>query len=117
MSKNGGIIGVSDHGGWAVLVTVARDGTLLDRRRVELVDDDLPAIPHHHEAQVLPLERGRGVGRARARFGGAPRSTCTGRRRAAVPHIRGVAFVNTNRFRLLLPNESRTTVHGTSPTG
>jgi hypothetical protein len=35
MSKNGGIIGVSDHGGWAVLVTVARDGTLLDRRRVE----------------------------------------------------------------------------------
>ena len=54
MSKNGGIIGVSDHGGWAVLVTVARDGTLLDRRRVELVDDDLPAIPHHHEAQGLP---------------------------------------------------------------
>jgi hypothetical protein len=39
MSKNGGIIGVSDHGGWAVLVTVARDGTLLDRRRVELVGD------------------------------------------------------------------------------
>jgi hypothetical protein len=56
MSKNGGIIGVSDHGGWAVLVTVARDGTLLDRRRVELVDDFLPALPHHHEGQVLPLD-------------------------------------------------------------
>ncbi|MGA8534352.1 MAG: hypothetical protein WB615_09625 [Candidatus Tumulicola sp.] len=54
MSKNGGIIGVSDHGGWAVLVTVARDGALLDRRRVELVDDDLPALPHHHEGQGLP---------------------------------------------------------------
>ncbi len=54
MSKTGGIIGVSDHGGWAVLVTVGRDGTLLDRRRVELVDDDLPAIPHHHQAQGLP---------------------------------------------------------------
>jgi hypothetical protein len=54
MSKNGGVIGVSDHGGWAVLVTVAPDGTLLDRRRVELVDDELPAIPHHHEAQGLP---------------------------------------------------------------
>ncbi len=54
MSKNGAVIGVSDHGGWAVLVTVVRDGTLLDRRRVELVDDDLPAIPHHHEAQMLP---------------------------------------------------------------
>lgn len=51
---SGGIIGVSDHGGWAILVTVARDGKLLDRRRVELVDDDLPAIPHHHEAQLLP---------------------------------------------------------------
>ncbi|MFY9737893.1 MAG: hypothetical protein WAK11_02465 [Candidatus Cybelea sp.] len=56
MSKSGGIIGVADHGGWAVLVTVARDGTLLDRRRVELVDDALPALPHHHEGQLLPLD-------------------------------------------------------------
>ncbi|MFZ0573153.1 MAG: hypothetical protein WA304_12830 [Candidatus Cybelea sp.] len=55
-SKNGGIIGVSDHGGWAVLVTVDRDGTLLDRRRVELVDDGLPALPHHHEGQLLPVD-------------------------------------------------------------
>jgi hypothetical protein len=51
-----GIIGVSDHGGWAVLVTVARDGRLLDRRRVELVDDGLPKIPIHHDAQGLPME-------------------------------------------------------------
>ena len=57
MSKNGGIIGVSDHGGWAVLVTVARDGTLLDRRRVELVGNDLPKIPHHSEGQRLPLDK------------------------------------------------------------
>jgi hypothetical protein len=56
MSKNGGIIGVSDHGGWAVLVTAAHDGTLLDRRRVELVDESLPKIPHHSEAQRLPLD-------------------------------------------------------------
>jgi len=55
-TKKGGIIGVSDHGGWAVLVTVARDGTLLDRRRAELVDDDLPRLPHHHEGQGLPLD-------------------------------------------------------------
>jgi len=54
--KNGGIIGVSDHGGWAVLVTVARDGTLLDRRRVELVGEGLPKIPHHSEGQRLPLD-------------------------------------------------------------
>jgi hypothetical protein len=51
-----GIIGVSDHGGWAVLVTVAPDGALLDRRRVELVDEALPALPHHHEGQGLPLD-------------------------------------------------------------
>jgi len=51
-----GIIGVSDHGGWAVLVTVAGDGTLLDRRRVELVDEGLPKIPHHSEGQALPLD-------------------------------------------------------------
>jgi hypothetical protein len=56
MEKNGGIIGVSDHGGWAVLVTVARDGTLLDRRRVELVGEGLPKIPHHSEGQRLPLD-------------------------------------------------------------
>jgi hypothetical protein len=56
MSKNGGIIGVSDHGGWAVLMTVACDGTLLDRRRVELVGEGLPKIPHHSEGQGLPLD-------------------------------------------------------------
>jgi len=56
MSKNSGIIGVSDHGGWAVLVTVARDGTLLDRRRVGLVGEGLPKLPHHSEGQGLPLD-------------------------------------------------------------
>lgn len=57
MSKEGAVVGVSDHGGWAVLVTVERGGTLLDRRRVELVDDTLPALPHHHEGQMLPMDR------------------------------------------------------------
>jgi hypothetical protein len=47
------IVGVSDHGGWAVLVTASRNGTLLDRRRVELVDERLPKLPHHHDAQGL----------------------------------------------------------------
>ncbi len=55
LSRDDAIIGVSDHGGWAVLVTVAADGTLLDRRRVELVDENLPKIPHHSEGQALPL--------------------------------------------------------------
>jgi len=56
-SRDGAIIGVSDHGGWAVLVTVGGDGTLLDRRRVELVDEGLPRIPHHSEGQALPLDQ------------------------------------------------------------
>jgi hypothetical protein len=56
MSSDDAIIGVSDHGGWAALVTAAGDGTLLDRRRIELVDDDLPKLPHHHDAQGLPLD-------------------------------------------------------------
>ena len=50
----GAIIGVSDHAGWAVLVTVAEDGIVLDSRRVELVDAHLPSMPIHHEAQTLP---------------------------------------------------------------
>ena len=54
--RDSGIIGISDHGGWAVLVTVGGDGTLLDRRRVELVDEDLPKIPHHSEGQAVPLD-------------------------------------------------------------
>jgi hypothetical protein len=54
MSKYHAVIGVSDHGGWAVLVTATSNGTLLDRRRVELADEDLPKIPHHSEGQRLP---------------------------------------------------------------
>jgi hypothetical protein len=50
------VIGVSDHGGWAVLVTADGDGRLVDRRRVELVDAGLPKIPHHVEAQGLPID-------------------------------------------------------------
>jgi hypothetical protein len=58
VSKSSAIVGVSDHGGWAVLVSAAHDGTLLDRRRVELVARGLPRIPHHSECQGLPIEEG-----------------------------------------------------------
>jgi hypothetical protein len=54
--SRGGIIGVSDHGGWAVLVTADGDGKLLDRRRVGLVEEGLPKIPHHSEGQFLPID-------------------------------------------------------------
>jgi hypothetical protein len=39
-----------------VLVTADGNGALLDRRRVELVDEGLPKIPHHSEGQMLPLD-------------------------------------------------------------
>src|SRR5688572_15708831 len=57
VAGDGAIVGVADHSGWAVLVTVADDGTFLDRRRIELVDAGLPMLPHHHECQGLPIEQ------------------------------------------------------------
>ena len=42
-------VGVAEHGNSAVLVTVAPDGALLDRRQVDLTDRGLPTHPHHHE--------------------------------------------------------------------
>ena len=56
MSREGALIGIADHCGWAIIVTAKSDGTLIDRRRVELVDTGLPNLPHHHEAQSLPLD-------------------------------------------------------------
>ena len=43
------MVGVTEHGSSAVLVTVAPGGELLDRRRIELTDGGLPTHPHHHE--------------------------------------------------------------------
>jgi hypothetical protein len=47
--KHNGHIGVVEHANSAVLVTVAADGKLLDRRRLDLTARDLPTHPHHHE--------------------------------------------------------------------
>src|SRR5258705_7100042 len=41
-------VGVAEHGNSAVLVTVAPDGGLLDRRRIDLTRG-LPTHPFHHE--------------------------------------------------------------------
>jgi hypothetical protein len=49
-------VGVAGHAGWAVLVTVA-GAALVDRRRAELVGDDLPSLPHHHACQALPMPK------------------------------------------------------------
>jgi|HubBroStandDraft_5_1064220.scaffolds.fasta_scaffold344586_2 hypothetical protein len=42
------VVGVAEHGNSAILVTVARGGKILDRRRVDLTDG-LPTHPYHHE--------------------------------------------------------------------
>jgi hypothetical protein len=55
MSREAAIIGVAHHNGWAVFVTVAGDGALLERRRVELVESGLPCMPYHNQGQRLPL--------------------------------------------------------------
>jgi hypothetical protein len=42
-------VGVAEEGKAAVLVTVARGGELIDRRRIELTEGGLSSHPHHHE--------------------------------------------------------------------
>ena len=116
MSKNGGIIGVSDHGGWEVLVTVEPDGTLLDRR-IELVDAGLLKLPHHHEGQGLPLDKAVELVE-RVRVSAESHAvlaldTVT----MAVPRSLVSPFASAHSFHPRLPSESRTTVRRTSPTG
>jgi hypothetical protein len=41
-------VGVAEHGNSAILVTIAPDGQLLDRRRIDLTRG-LPTHPYHHE--------------------------------------------------------------------
>jgi hypothetical protein len=49
--------GVAHHLGWAVVVTAAPDHSVVDRRRIELVDDGLPSAPVHHEGGFHELHR------------------------------------------------------------
>lgn len=41
-------VGVADHLGWAVTIAVSSDLTVIDRRRIEMVDPELPPAPVHH---------------------------------------------------------------------
>jgi hypothetical protein len=42
-------VGVAENANSAVLVTIAPNGELLDRRSIALTDRSLPTHPHHHE--------------------------------------------------------------------
>jgi len=51
-------IGIEDHYSWANLVSVTTSGPneiLLDRRRVQLLDQQLAASPYHHDTLQMPL--------------------------------------------------------------
>jgi hypothetical protein len=73
-------------------VTVGRDAALLDRRRVDLVDEDLPKIPHHSECQRLPIDEAVAlVERVRASAEKHARLALDGVARA-VPNIAGVTL-------------------------
>jgi hypothetical protein len=52
------VLDVADHNGWAVCVTVAVSRgapVVVDRRRVELLEQGLPSQPYEHETAGMPL--------------------------------------------------------------
>ena len=69
-------VGVSDHAGWAVAITVSADGAFLDRRRVELVGAAMSCMPHHHGAQGLPEAEGVALVERVARSAAARSAAC-----------------------------------------
>jgi hypothetical protein len=52
-------VGIAHHLGWAIVVTANAEHTVTDRRRVELLDADLPTAPVHHEGGPHPMHRTR----------------------------------------------------------
>ena len=50
-------VGVAHHYGWAIAVTSDAHHAVVDRRRLELLDADLPAAPVHHEGGPHALHR------------------------------------------------------------
>jgi hypothetical protein len=48
-------VGIADHLGWAVAVTVSEDHEVVDRRRIELVEPGVTAAPIHYESARLDV--------------------------------------------------------------
>jgi hypothetical protein len=46
-------VGITHHFGWAVAVTASDDHEVVDRRRIELIEPDMPTAPIHHEGKPL----------------------------------------------------------------
>jgi hypothetical protein len=50
------VVGVADHGGWAILVSVAANNgqpVVIDRRRVTTIDEGVPSQPYHHDTLTM----------------------------------------------------------------
>jgi hypothetical protein len=48
-------LGIADHLGWAVAVTVSAGHQVVDRRRIELIEPGLTAAPIHYESRRLDV--------------------------------------------------------------
>lgn len=51
------VLGVADHGGWAICVTVAASRgvpVVVDRRRIETIEPGIPTQPYHHDTVGMP---------------------------------------------------------------
>jgi hypothetical protein len=48
-------LGIADHLGWAVAVTVSANHEVVDRRRIELIEPGLTAAPIHYESRGLDV--------------------------------------------------------------
>jgi hypothetical protein len=46
-------LGIAHHLGWAVAVTASADHRVVDRRRIELIEPDVPTAPVEHDAMLL----------------------------------------------------------------
>lgn len=46
-------LGIAHHFGWAVAVTAAADHTVVDRRRIELIEPGMPSAPIHRAGKPL----------------------------------------------------------------
>jgi hypothetical protein len=50
-------LGVADHLGWAIVVTVSQGHDVADRRRLELIEPGLPQAPVHHMGGAHEMHR------------------------------------------------------------
>jgi hypothetical protein len=49
-------VGIYDHLGWAIAVTASDDHNVVDRRRIELLEQGVPVMPIHHPGKGLSLD-------------------------------------------------------------